>query len=129
MSDHPNAELARIAWQAVSIGDVETLTRVCSEDLVWHASGRGSRSGDYEGRDAVFEYLATIGDAAERFDSHLEQVLANDELSMVLFRVQAERGAKRLDTGFILIFRIEEGRLAEVWSVPRDQYAVDEFWS
>jgi len=46
-----------------------------------------------------------------------------------MFRVHGQRAGKQLDTGFILIFRIENGRLAEVWAVPRDQYAVDAFWS
>ncbi len=129
MIDHPHAKLARIAWEAVSTSDVETLRRVCAEDLVWHASGRGSRSGDYRGQRAVLEYLAEIGDAAERFDSHLENVLVSDDLAAVLFRVSGRRGAKTLDTGFILIFRIDTGRIVEVWAVPRDQHAVDEFWA
>ena len=126
---HPNADLARIAWEAVSTSDIETLAQVCREDLLWHASGRGPRSGEYRGRDTVLEYLAAIGEAAERFDSSLEHILTNDDLVAVLFRVKGNRGAKHLDTGFILIFRIEEKRLAEVWAVPRDQYAIDEFWS
>jgi len=71
MSTHPNAELARVAWEAVSTSDVDTLNRVCDDDLVWHASGRGPRSGDYRGRERVFEYLAAIGDTADRFDSDL----------------------------------------------------------
>jgi ketosteroid isomerase-like protein len=128
VSEHPHAKLARAAWEAVSKSDVETLSRVCSDDLVWHASGRGPRAGTYRGLPAVLEYLAAIGDAAERFDSSLEHVLTNDDLVAVLFRVQGRRGARRLDTGFILIFRIESERLVEVWAVPRDQYAVDEFW-
>ena len=46
-----------------------------------------------------------------------------------MFRVQGRRGEKQLDTGFILIFRIEDRLLTEVWAVPRDQYAVDAFWA
>ena len=57
MLDHPLADLARTAWEAVSKSDVDTLAKVASEDLVWHASGRGARSGAYRGRDAVIEYL------------------------------------------------------------------------
>jgi ketosteroid isomerase-like protein len=126
--DHPNAKLARTAWEAVSASDLETLQRVLADDLVWHASGRGPRSGDYRGRSAVLEYLATIGDAAERFDSRLDHVLVNEDLVAVLFHVAGKRHKRVLDTDFILLFRIASGRIAEVWSVPRDQYAVDEFW-
>lgn len=126
--EHPNAKLARSAWEAVSASDLETLAHVCADDLVWHASGRGSRSGDYRGRGAVLEYLAAIGDAAERFDSRLDHVLVNEDLVAVLFHVTGRRRARVLDTDFILLFRIAAGQIAEVWAVPRDQHAVDEFW-
>jgi ketosteroid isomerase-like protein len=127
--DHPNAKLARIAWEAVSASDVASLRQVCAEDLTWHASGRGPRSGVYRGRDAVLDYLAAIGEAAERFDSRLDHVLVDDNLVAVLFHVSGKRRNRTLDTDFILIFRVESGRIAEVWAVPRDQHAVDAFWS
>ena len=129
MLDHPHAELARMAWEAVSKGDVDALSKVASPDLVWHASGRGTRSGAYRGRDAVIEYLAAIGDAADQFDSSLEDVLVSDDLVAVLFHVLGQRHGRSLSTGFILIFRVADGRIAEVWAVPRDQHAVDEFWA
>lgn len=127
--DHPHAKLARGAWEAAARGDRETLARLCSPELVWHASGRGPRSGAYRGIDAVLDYLAAIGEAAERFDSTFEDVLVGDELVAVLFEVTGRRRERRLATGFILLFRVEDGRIAEVWAVPRDQHAVDEFWS
>jgi len=126
--EHPHAKLARTAWEAVSASDVDTLQEVCSEQLIWHASGRGSRSGDYRGRASVLNYLAAIGDAAERFDSRLDHVLVNENLVAVLFHVTGTRRGRILDTDFILLFRIDAGRIAEVWAVPRDQHAVDEFW-
>jgi ketosteroid isomerase-like protein len=129
MIDHPHAKLARTAWEAAAHGDRDTLARICSSDLVWHASGRGARSGDYRGIDAVLEYLAAIGDAAERFDSHFSDVLVGEDLVAVLFGVSGRRRDRVLDTDFILLFRVDEGRIAEVWAVPRDQHAVDEFWS
>lgn len=128
MTDHPHAKLARIAWRAAADGDVATLARVCSEDLEWHASGRGVRSGLYRGRAAVFDYLASIGEAADRFDAELEDLLVGEDKVAVLFRIRGQRGERRLDTHFVLLFRIEGERIAEVWAIPRDQYAIDEFW-
>lgn len=127
--DHPHALLAKIAWEAASVGDAEALAAVCSDDLVWNASGRGKRSGVYRGQEAVFGYLAAVGDLAERFSSTLEDVLVGSKYVSVLFRVMGERDERRLETDYILIFRIEESLIAEIWAVPRDQYAVDEFWS
>jgi len=129
MSEHPHARLARRAWEAASLGDTEALGHLCTPDLLWHASGRGPRSGTHRGLDEVFAYLAAIGDAAERFDSQLERILVGGDHVAVLFRVVGTRAGRSLDTGFILIFRIAGERIAEIWAVPRDQYAVDEFWS
>jgi ketosteroid isomerase-like protein len=127
--DHPHALLAKLAWEAVSVGDSEALAEICSEDLVWNASGRGARSGIYRGQEAVFGFLAAVGDLAERFDSTLEDILVGNKYVSVLFRVSGRRGERKLDTGYILIYRIEDSRIAEIWAVPRDQYAVDEFWA
>jgi len=127
--DHPHTRLAKTVWQAVSDGDVDVLAEVCSEDLVWHATGRGLRSGSYRGQEAVFSYLASIGEDAERFDSTLEDILVGGERACVLFRVSGRRKGRQLEMNYALLFRIEGSRLAEVWSVPRDQYAVDEFWA
>ena len=127
--EHPHAVLAKLAWEAVSVGDSELLSEVCAEDLVWNASGRGTRSGVYRGREAVFGFLAAVGDLAERFDSTLEDILVGSKYVSVLFRVSGLRGERKLDTGYILIFRIADSRIAEIWAVPRDQYAVDEFWA
>jgi ketosteroid isomerase-like protein len=129
MIEHPHAKLARTAWQAASHGDTETLARVCTPDVVWHASGHGPRSGDYRGLEAVLDYLAAIGESAERFDSRFDDVLVGEARVAVLFHVTGRRGSKRLDTGYILLFRVEQGQIAEVWSICRDQHAVDEFWS
>lgn len=129
LGEHANAVLARAAWEAVSAADVEALEQLLADDLVWHASGRGPRAGDHRGRAAVIEYLAAIGEDADRFDSRLEHILVNDDLVAVLFQVEGERHDRRLEIGFILIFRIADKRIAEVWAIPRDQYAIDEFWS
>lgn len=129
MPSHLHEKLARDLWQAVSSADVEAFERLSTDDLTWHASGRGPRSGTFCGRDAVLDYLAAIGEDAERFDSELEDVLVGDLFTAILYRVTGVRGEHRLATGFVLIMRFEQGRLAEAWAVPRDQLAVDEFWA
>ena len=129
MIDHPHAKLARTVWEAAARGDSETLAQCCSEDLVWHASGRGLRSGAYRGLAETLDYLSAIGGAAENFESELEDVLIGEDRVAVLFHVSGRRHGRVLDTDFILLFRVEAGKIAEVWAVPRDQFAVDEFWA
>jgi ketosteroid isomerase-like protein len=122
------ADIAIDAWEAAARGDRDTLQRLCAPDLVWHASGRGRWSGAKQGLDAVFEYLAAIGEASDEFWSELQDVLVSDRRAAVLFRVTGERMDRRLETDFILLFEIEDGLIRKLWSIPRDQLAVDEFW-
>ena len=126
---HPHEALARALWDAVSTADVAALERLSTDDLTWHATGRGPRSGAVRGRDAVLDYLGQIGEDTERFDSELEDVLLGDLFTAILYRVTGVRADRKLDIGFVLILRIEGDRLAEAWAVPRDQHAVDEFWA
>lgn len=129
MVDSTNGELARAAWNAVSESDVAAIGRLVAEDVVWHASGRGSRSGDVSGRAGILDYLAGIGEDAERFDSELEDILVGETHTAILFRVSGQRGGRRLESGFVLLLRFEDNRIAEVWSIARDQHAIDEFWA
>jgi ketosteroid isomerase-like protein len=122
-------DIARALWKGVSTSDVETLARLSEPDIVWHASGRGARAGDFRGREAVLDYLARIGDDVDRWDVELDDVLVGDTHAVMLLRVTGERPAKSLSTGFVLIFRFSGERVAEVWSVARDQFDVDAFWS
>lgn len=70
MSGSENSALGRRAWEAISDSDLDALRRLWSEKLVWHAEGGGHPwSGHFEGRDAVIEHLAQIGDSVEQFVS------------------------------------------------------------
>lgn len=129
MPSHPHERLARDLWAAVSNADLDALERLSTDDLTWHASGRGPRSGTMSGRDTVLDYLGRIGEDTERFDSELEDVLVGDLYTAIVYRITGVRGAHKLETDFLLLLRFEADRLAEAWAVPRDQHAVDAFWA
>jgi uncharacterized protein len=121
-------EIARQAWEAVSTADVESLARVSTAAVVWHASGRGIRAGTHRGRRAV-DYLASLGDDVDSLSLDLVDVLTGDLRTALLVRLTGARHGKELDTQFVVLLRMEERKIAEVWSMPNDQYLVDEFWA
>ena len=128
----PDPQLMQIAldaWQAAARGDRATLERLFAPDVVWHASGRGPWSGARKGLDAVFEYLSALGEASDQFSSELQDVLVSETRAAVFFHVSGRREGKTLDSDFILIFEIADGLIHSLSSVPRDQFAVDEFWA
>jgi len=129
VTDDPSAKLAQTAWDAVACADAETLTHICSKDIVWHAPGRGPRSGEFRGLEAVLDHLRSVGEAAERFSSQPVAVLGGEDRAAVVFHATGERRGRVLDYDAVLLFRVEDRRIAEIWSVPFDQRAVDEFWA
>jgi ketosteroid isomerase-like protein len=128
----PDPKLVRIAvaaWEAAANGDRDALEALCAPDVVWHASGRGKWSGPRHGLDAMFEYLGALGEAADEFSSQLTDVLVSAGRAAVLFHVTGRRRSRTLETDFILLFETTRGRIQRIYSIPRDQLAVDEFWA
>jgi ketosteroid isomerase-like protein len=129
VTDDPSAKLARTAWEAVACADAETLAHLCKKDVVWHSTGRGPRAGDYLGLEAVLDHLRGLGEAAEQYSSRPVAVLGGEDRAAVIFHATGRRRGRVLDHDFVLLFRMEEQRIAEIWSVSFDQHATDEFWA
>ncbi|HEY3241027.1 MAG TPA: nuclear transport factor 2 family protein, partial [Acidimicrobiia bacterium] len=74
MREHPNVETVRRGYEAFNKGDMETLSELMAEDVVWHVPGRSSIAGDYQGREATFAYfgrLDELTDGSYQADLHV----------------------------------------------------------
>ena len=49
-------------YDAFNAADIDTLTELFDEDVVWHLPGRSSMADDYQGRDATLAYFGQIGE-------------------------------------------------------------------
>ncbi|SDC75483.1 hypothetical protein SAMN05660690_2419 [Geodermatophilus telluris] len=131
MSDHPNLTRMREGYTAFAKGDLAALTELWRDDVRWHEPGHTPVSGDYEGPQAVF---AMFGRSMELTENSLrvEPVLlcADAEHGTALVRMTAHRGDRHLDTLTAHVVRFDgEGRLAEFWSAPIDEPAIDAFFA
>ena len=129
MTDDPSAKLAQTACEAVAHADAETLAHICRKDVAWHVTGRGSRAADYLGLEAVLDYLRSLGEAAEQFDLHVVAVMGGEDRAAVIFHTTGRRQGRVLDNHIVLLFRIEDQLIAEIWSVSFDERADEEFWA
>jgi ketosteroid isomerase-like protein len=125
---HPNVEIAERAWQAVAEADIETLETLWPATIVWHVTTDNPWRGDHVGRDAVLDYLAEVGEAGEAYEASIEDILVSDDRVLIVSRVSARRGDRRLDTQQCLLARIEDGAIAEVWTLALDPSAYLGFW-
>ena len=65
MAEHSNVARIGNMYAAFAKGDLAALNDVLAEDLVWHDCGRNQLSGDYHGREAVFEFFGKYMEATE----------------------------------------------------------------
>jgi ketosteroid isomerase-like protein len=128
LAEHPNAQLARAAWQAVSAGNVEALERILAPDVVWHATARAPWRGDHAGPQAVSEFLARIGELMEVFDARLDDVLVSEERLSMLFHVRAQVASRTIEIDYLLLARVQGGRAEEIWTLPLDPAALATFF-
>jgi len=137
MSQHPNVERMRRAYEAFMKGDAETIRELLTDDLVWHVPGRHRFSGDHNKAEvmALFEEIIPefneAGDpVVSTFDIEAEDIVADDRWAFVRAHWNHTRDGKRFDQRGVEVFRLTpDGRIAEFWAFMRDTAAFDEFFS
>jgi len=128
MSHDENLRLAHEAWEAVATGDLETLQKVWTPDIVWHVTAKNPWTGTHVGQEAVCNYLADVGEAGEAYSTELEDVLVSKDRIVMVCHVTARRGRKTVETGQLLMARVVGSQMAEVWTVPLDPSAFEGFY-
>jgi hypothetical protein len=131
MTANENAAIVRRGYDAFNAADVAALVEVFDEHVVWHAPGRSSLAGDYEGRDATLGYLGRLGqETGGNFRAELLHMTADDEGCVVgVQRTVTDRNGKRLQVGNCIVFMLTDGLVTDVTEHFSDLYAWDEFWS
>ena len=131
MTEHPNVEYARRGYAAFGSGDLATLSELIADDVVWHAQGVGSLSGDYHGRDQVFGFFGRLAEETGgtfRLDVH--DILANDEHTAVLATLTASRGGKSIEVPVVKVSHNDgNGKITEFWTSTTDPQAALDFWA
>lgn len=132
---HPNARLVEAFYQAqrrfyAGGDDTAAMRGLLADDIAWHVPGRSAIAGDYHGHDEVLGYFAARRARAKAtFRVQPRGVLADDR-RVVRFaggRVERDGNVRRWET--VGVYRIADGKIAECWLLPFDQYEFDEIWS
>jgi uncharacterized protein (TIGR02246 family) len=125
-----NAAIVRQIFDAFARKEGLALRGLFADDAVWSVPGRGAMAGRYEGREAIFRFLAKLPKETDgTYGSELVDVLASDDRAAALYRASGERHGRRLDLDQVLLFRIEGGLVHEVLALPSDPAAFEAFWA
>jgi ketosteroid isomerase-like protein len=130
MAEHPNIELLRKGYEAFSQGDMDTVSGLFADDIVWHEGGRNPLSGEYKGKDQVFSLFARLVELSEgtlRIEVH--DVVANDEHGVALVTISASRKGRTFSGTSADVFHIRDGKALEFWDNVTDRYGLDEVFN
>ena len=127
--EHPNAVLMRKVDEALLAGDFAGFLALHTEDALMHVPGSSPLSGDHVGRDgiaAVFQRELSMLDAPPEFVP-LDDLGSDDHAAAVVIQ-RMQRGGHSYEGLQVVIGRVRDGHLSEVWFRPEDQASFDEFF-
>ena len=130
MSAAENAAVVERIFDAFARKEGLALRGLFAEDAVWSVPGRGIMAGLYEGREAIFRFLAKLPkETGGTYGSELIDVLASDDRAAALYRARGARHGRTLELDQVLLFQIEDGVVRRVLALPSDPDAFEAFWA
>jgi ketosteroid isomerase-like protein len=125
------AERFRQGYENFGKGDLEAIRADFAPDIVWHAGGHNSLTGDYKGIDEVFTLFGRIfEETGGTFKNEVHDILANDTHGIALVKTSGTRNGKTFEDNTVHVVHYNaEGLVTESWIIPQDAAEVDDFWS
>jgi uncharacterized protein (TIGR02246 family) len=125
-----NAAVVRQIFDAFARKEGLALRGLFAEDATWSVPGRGAMAGRYEGREAIFRFLAKLPKETDgTYRSELIDILASDDRAAALYRARGTRRGRSLELDQVLLFRLEGGLVQHVLALPSDPDAFETFWA
>jgi ketosteroid isomerase-like protein len=125
-----NAAIVRRIFDAFARQEGLALRGLFAEDAVWSVPGCGVMAGMYEGREAIFRFLAELPKETDgTYRSELIDVLTSDSRAAALYRARGRRHGRTLELEQVLLFSIEGGLVRRVLALPSDPHVFETFWA
>ena len=126
-----HAELVLRLRAAQEADDRDAMRSLVADDLVLHVPGDHQTAGEYQGVDGLVAFAtASRATGATITAREVLDVLEGQDHVAVYCRISGQRPDRApLENLTLHLYRVEAGRVAEVWFHNRDQGVVDAFWS
>jgi ketosteroid isomerase-like protein len=130
MSIHPNVAVIDRMTQAIVENDREALSRIFSDDMVFHGRGPIPFAGDHHGVDGLLAALGTVFELTDG-DVKLEQLfcLADDEWGAEWEHAVFGRNGRTLEMNDSFVYRFDNGRIREMWFIAAGPADAASFWA
>jgi uncharacterized protein len=122
-------EVLRAYIEAVRAGDRAAAFALFADDVVGHVPGRSAVAGEKRGKAAVVGYIeGAFARAHGDVEVELLDTLTGAEHMALLVHERLADGDRVLDIRRANVYRVQDGKITEIWIFEHDQYAVDEWF-
>ena len=122
-----NIKVIQDFFAAYGTGDPEQVAVFFTDDIVWRVPGRHPLSGEKRGKAEVTAFFAEL--AKSNFKAEPIFFGADDTYVVDIHRGWSNvEGAPNVDTTWALVYRIEDGKIAEATNLSADQDAANAFF-
>ncbi|EHG12185.1 MULTISPECIES: nuclear transport factor 2 family protein [Streptococcus] len=115
---------------SLSKGDFKTTFETISDDIVWHMGGNSPLSGVVKGKKELEERLAEFGRKSNGTFRVVTNWYASNDcfVAASVVSVAEKSEGNKLNMEGVDIFKIENGKIQEVWTFAKNQELEDEYW-
>jgi len=101
-----------------------------TEDVVWRYPGRNPLSGEYRGKEDVAGFFRGLRElTGGNFSSETERIMVDEDSAFVHELPRGTMKGKPLEWRTVLMFRLRDGKIAEVEVFQNVQHELDEWWN
>ncbi|MCL2914592.1 nuclear transport factor 2 family protein [Shewanella corallii] len=125
-----NINTIRNYFKALESGDMETFAAMFADNVVWHQPGNNKYSGDKQGVAEIGQMVAAMMQETQGSFALKTQgdPSANGQLVAVPVSFGGEKAQQTMQMRGTDLFRMNDGKIVEVWLFSEDQRAEDQFW-
>ena len=126
-----NLEIFNQYNQGLIDGNFPAVFETMADDIIWHQPGNHSTSGTIIGKDKLGAHLATFGQKTNGTCKVLTNWVSdnNDLIAANVTFIGTRPDGIELNMNGIDLFRMENGKIQEVWLFSSDQALEDAFWN
>ena len=111
-------------------GNLEGFLSLCTPEFVMRVPGKNQLAGAWSGRAGVYGLVEKLLElTGGDFIETVEHVYADGDVGAVLARHSVVRGGQTYEFGVVHRYRIEGGRLAEMWDYIHEIDVFDAAWA
>jgi len=107
-----NSEALKRGYDAFNSGDADALAALYADDVRWEGPNTDGvpMSGKYDGKEAVLEALAQIGEDFESFDVSADEMIEQGDTIVVLSHIHGKtKSGNELSVPGVEVWRMSDG--------------------